>query len=77
MNRKKTRIIGEVVLVALMIGSIFLMGKIRMHQLHLGAFFPVGFGIILVLMIVFAVLVRITGNGEENPSGEQDKQKNQ
>ena len=64
MKKKTVRLVGEIVLVALIVGSIFLMGKFRVHQLHLDIFFPIGFVIILVLLISYAVLFRLT---EESP----------
>ncbi len=71
MTKKKIRTIGEVILVAIMVGSIFFMGKIRVHQLHLGLFFPIGFGIILVLLIAYAILMKKTDEGDDSSESEE------
>lgn len=72
MNKKRIRTIGEVILVAVMIGVIFFMGKVRVHQLHLGRFFPIGFAVTLVLMIAYSILFKATA--EEGDESEDDKE---
>lgn len=66
MKKKTIRLIGEIVIVALIVGSIFLMGKLRVHQLHLDIFFPIGFGIVLVLLLAYGVLYKLTEEKEES-----------
>ena len=75
MKKKTVRKIGEIVLVALLIGSIFLMGKLRVHQLHLGIFFPIGFAIVFVILIAYAIMFKMTEEPEEEEEESlQDKE---
>ena len=74
MKKKTIRKIGEIVLVALLVGSIFLMGKLRVHQLHLGRLFPIGFGIVFVILIAYAILFKKTEDPEQLEEPEEPKE---
>lgn len=81
MKKKTVRLVGEIILVALIVGSIFLMGKLRVHQLHLDIFFPIGFVIILVLLISYAILFKLTeekqNSSDNSPEVEEEKEDQQ